>query len=149
VTLLYTSGDPLLTEAQVLAFGHNLRGRTESGSLETALFQRYPTAFAAYSKLCRGGRVKAGGYFLWRESKPMLMFMTVRESSVGATRFRYVQSALMKLAQEYRLEGLKSVALAPLGTPLEWQEIMPTLGYWLKNISLPVIVYERYIPGVG
>jgi hypothetical protein len=140
--LTYTSGDPLFTDAQVLAFGHNLRGRTELGTLQTALLQKYPTAFSAYTKLCRSGRIKAGEYFLWRESKPMLMFMVVRESSVGATRFRFVQSAVMAVAQQYRLEGIQTLAIAPLGNSLEWMEIKPTLHYWLEGLSLSVTVYD-------
>lgn len=142
MSLTYTSGDPLLTDAQVLAFGHNLRGRTELDTLQTALMQKYPTAFSAYTRMCRSGRIKAGEYFLWRESKPMLMFMVVRESSVGATRFRFVQSAVMAVAQQYRLEGTQSLAIAPLGTSLEWMEIKPTLNYWLGGLSLSVTAYD-------
>ena len=41
----YVSGDPLLTCAQVLAFGHNARGRTEPGEFDTALMSRCPAAF--------------------------------------------------------------------------------------------------------
>jgi hypothetical protein len=149
MTLHYVSGDPLLTNAQVLAFGHNARGRIELGALETALLQAYPTAFAAYAKQCRSGRIKTGGYWLWRESKPMLMFMTVRESSVGAARLRYVQACVMKLAQQYRLDGIHSLALAPIGNRLEWREMLPILAYWLQSLALPVTVYTDYLPGVN
>jgi hypothetical protein len=51
--ITYVSGDPLLTQAQILAFGHNVKGRTESGVFETLLLDRYPAAFATYSKSCR------------------------------------------------------------------------------------------------
>src|SRR5688572_7402483 len=107
--LFYVSGDPLLTRAQTLAFGHNLRGRTEVSKIDTALFYRYPTAFSAYQKNCRNQKFHAGEYWLWRESSPMLMFMIIRESSVGATRLRFVQSVLMALARDYRLDGVKNV----------------------------------------
>ncbi len=142
------SGDPLLTRAQTLAFAHNLQARVEVGRLETAILDRYPAANAAYRKQCRAKALRAGEYWMWRESAPMLSFMVVRESAVGATRLRYVQSVMLKLARDYRLEGLTSLAIAPLGTALEWADIRNVIDTWLRRTMLPVIVYEVYLPGV-
>jgi hypothetical protein len=55
----------------------------------------------------------------------------------------------MTLAQNYRLEGYQSVAIAPLGHDLEWRDMRPILDYWLRGVSLPIIIYERYLPGIG
>lgn len=145
----YVSGDPLLSRAQVIAFGQNAKGRTESGALELALMQAYPAAFAAYRKRCRHGRIQTGGIWLWRESKPMLAFLTVRESSVGATRLRFVQTALMTLARDYPLESIRTLALAPLGTPDEWITLQQVVNYWMGNSALPVAAYTEYVPGVA
>ena len=67
--ITYVSGDPLLTRAQSLAFGHNAKGRSELGALEIILLHHYPAAFATYGKNCRSGRIKAGGLWTWRESQ--------------------------------------------------------------------------------
>jgi hypothetical protein len=93
--------------------------------------------------------LNAGAYWLWRDSIPRLMFMTVRDSAVGATRLRYVQSIAMTLARDYRLEGLKSLAIAPLGNAYEWTEIMQVLEGWLKRTRLEIVIYEAYEPGVA
>lgn len=146
--LVYVSGDPLLTRAQALAFGHNAAGRTELGAFETQLLAQSPAAFSAYRKRCQAGRIRAGDFWLWRETRPHLAFMVVRDSSVSATRLRYVQSIIMRLAREYHLEGLKSLAIAPLGSRQEWPEMRPILDYWLKRCALPVAVYEAYLPDV-
>lgn len=146
--LTYVAGDPTLTDAQVLAFGHNRRGRTELGDLETSLLRQNPTAFAMYRRQCKQERVKAGDYWMWRDAKPVLLFMVVRESSVGATRLRHVQSAVLKLARDYHRENIRSVAIAPLGIPSEWGEIKHILETWLGRLQLPVIVYDRYLPDV-
>jgi hypothetical protein len=146
--LTYVTGDPLLTRSQVLAFGHNLKGRTEVGAFETLLLDLYPAAFATYGKLCRNGRVKAGGFWVWRESAPQLAFMVVRESSVGATRVRFVESVVMTLARDYRLHSINSLALIRPGDGEEWPAIKPVVDYWLKPCPLPVVVYEAYAPGV-
>jgi hypothetical protein len=145
----YVSGDPALTRAQTLALGHNRKGRTELGRLETALMQRYPAAFSSYMRQCKKGRLNAGAYWLWRDSIPRLMFMTVRDSAVGATRLRYVQSIAMTLARDYRLEGLKSLAIAPLGNAYEWIEIMQVLETWLERTRLQIVIYQAYEPGVA
>jgi hypothetical protein len=145
---MYVSGDPLVTRAHTLAFGHNLRGRTELGKLETALFHQHPTAFASYTKGCRNQKFRAGDLWLWRESQPLLAFLIIRESSVGATRLRYVQSVMMHLARDYRLEGIKSLAIAPLGVSGEWDEIKLIIHTWLAHVTLPIIVYDHYLPGV-
>jgi hypothetical protein len=146
--ITYVSGDPLLTRAQTLAFGHNVTGRTELGLLETRLLQQFPAAFATYGKQCRGGRIKTGSLWMWRESTPLLGFMVVRESSVGATRLRYIDSIALQIAREYRLFGLTSLAIAPLTGKEEWPSIKPVFEQWLAKCPLPVVIYERYEAGV-
>lgn len=146
--LTFVKGDPLLTRARLLAFGHNERGRTESGDLETQLHTHYPAAFASYSRQCHGGRIKAGTMWTWRESQPALGFMVVRASPVGATRLRYVENIALTLARDYRTEGITSIAIARLGDALEWPHIKPVLVQWLANIALDCTVYEEYLPGV-
>lgn len=146
--ITYVTGDPLLTRAQTLAFGHNAKGRTEVSPLETLLLHHYPAAFATFGKQCRSQRVKPGMFWVWGESLPHLAFMVVRESSVGATRVRYVESAVMTLARDYRLHNITSLAFAPLADSAEWSSLRPVVDYWLKNCPLPVVVYEAYAPGV-
>lgn len=148
MTIRYVTGDPLLTELQTLAFGHNARARTELGALETRLLQRYPAPFAAYQKSCRADRVKAGSLWTWRESRPQLLFMVVRDTSVGATRLRYVQNILLKIARDYRLEGIHSLAIARLGNDFEWREIKTLIDLWLRRCPISIVVYETYQPGV-
>lgn len=149
MTVRVVSGDPQLTRADFLAFGHNARGRLETTALEAALRRAYPAAFASYQKQCRQGRIVAGGYWAWRESRPRLLFMVVRESSVGATRLRHVQSVLFRLARDYRLEGIRSVAIAPLGSPHEWREAQRLVRSALGNSRLDVVLYTAYQPGVS
>ncbi|MFW5692364.1 MAG: hypothetical protein ACOCX3_03340 [Chloroflexota bacterium] len=143
----FVDGDPTLTRAAVLAIDHNAGGRTEMGTLHTTLMRQQPAAFATYSKQTRQGRLQPGDYWLWHESYPALLFLVIRESSVGATRLRYIQSVALKLARDHRLISIASLALAPLGRPEEWPEIKKLLMTWFGPSSLPVIAYERYQPG--
>ncbi len=142
------TGDPMLTHADALAFGINARGRIETTPLESALRRAYPAAFAVYEKRCRAARIKSGDLWTWHDSHPPLLFLVVRESSVGAVRLRYVQSVLITLARDHKLMRLRSVALAPLGTPLEWREIQLLIQRTLARSALTVYLYETYTRGV-
>lgn len=148
MSVIYVSGDPLLTGAQTLAFGYNAEGKTEVGTLGIALLTRYPAAFSSFSRQVRIGKVKAGDYWLWRESKPQLMFLAIRQTPVGATRLRFVESIMMTLARDHRMELLNSLAIAPLSDSPEWTAIKPLIDHWLGNTGLPVVVYDRYAPGI-
>ncbi len=147
--LTFVSGDPLLTKQHLLAFGSNAAGRTETTALATALRERSPAAFSSYEKLCRQGRIEAGMMWIWRESKPALAFMVVRETPVGATRLRYVDAVMMTLARDYRRDNLQSVALAPLGAPHENEAISEMIVRWLSKPALSVVAYRLYQPGVA
>lgn len=147
--LTTVSGDPLLTRQQILAFGSNSAGRTESAPLAMALLARYPAAFASYGKLCYQGRIKPGMTWMWRETKPVLAFMVVRETPVGATRLRYVDAVIMALARDYALDTIRSIAIAPLGAEHENEAIGEVLARWLGKSSLPVVAYAGYQPGVA
>lgn len=148
MSVIFVAGDPLLTSAQTLAFGYNAEGKTEVGGLGIALLTRYPAAFSSFSRQSRNGQIKPGGYWIWRDSKPQLMFLAIRQTASGATRMRYIESALMTLARDYRLEMLNSLAIAPLSTSPEWTAIKPLIDHWLGSSSLSVVVYDRYSPGV-
>ena len=140
--LEWLQGDPLTTTAQTLAFGWNARGRIEVGTLETRLYTAYPTAFAAFGKAARAGRLKAGTVWVWSETRPRLAFLVVRESSVGSTRERYLHAAFLALARDYHLYGIESLALSPLVTAAEWSAFQTVLTYWFGRGKLPVSAYQ-------
>lgn len=148
MTVVYVEGDPLLTRQHTLALAHNARGQAETGPLETRLHYQYPAAFAAYRKRCRYQELSAGTLWMWRESLPSLCFLTVRQSPTGAVRARHVEAILLALARDYRLEGIRSLAVAPLASPHEWQRLCVLFDRWLASSSLMCVVYTRYIPGI-
>ena len=145
--LQFVSGDPLLSHCQTLAIGHNRAGRTETKPLATVLRQRYPAAYASYERRCRQNRQTSGALYAWTQSKPQLLFLTVRDSAVGANRLRYVQACLMSIAREYRLYNIKSLAIAPIGSPHEWTDIKALYETWFTKSDLSVIVYQQYQAG--
>ncbi len=142
----HVTGDPLLTTAQTLLVGYNVRARHEMDPLGLAVQNRYPTAFAAFRKQTRRGRIKTGTTWIWRETKPRLALAVIRESNVGATRLRFVDAVALSLSRDYQRENITSLAIAPLGRSDEWDEIQKILARWLGNLALPVVIYDRYAP---
>ena len=145
----YVTGDPFLTEQQTLAFGYNVRARTENTPLAMDFQRRFPAMFATYRKQANSGRLRTGDLWVWRDSLPRLTVMVVRQSAVGATRPRYVDDAIRRLTQDYEREGITSLAIAPLGRENEVSSIREALDLLLPSCPLDVVVYERYLPGVA
>jgi hypothetical protein len=75
--------------------------------------------------------------------------MVVRETPVGATRLRYVDSVIMALARDYRIDDIGSIALAPLGAAHEMDAIRDVLDRWLSQSALSVVAYTAYQPGIA
>ncbi len=148
MTITFVQGDIFLSRAQVLAFGTNARGAVEVTPLTTGWIYRFPAAFSAFRKRARAGRLQAGEWWLWRDAVPWLGLMVVRQHSGGATRPRYVETAAQRLARDWQREGIRSLAIARLGEPLEWPTLRRTLDYWLAAAGLPVVVYEEHLPGI-
>ena len=62
--LKFVSGDPLLTQCDMLAFAHNARGQTELDVFTQRLMQKFPPAFSNYGQRCRRGKQNAGDLFI-------------------------------------------------------------------------------------
>ena len=146
--LIIVDGDPLLTRCSTLGIGHNAKGRTENTPFTMAVMRRYPAAFSTYTRQAKKDRQQVGTLFSWNETTPRLLFMTVRASSVGATRLRYVQQIALTIARDYRLYQLDNLAIAPLGDKQEQPEILRLLETWFDKSKLPVIAYREYQEGV-
>lgn len=146
--LTFVTGDPALTKAAVLVLGHNAKGRTELDDFSMNLMRQQPAAFSGYMRQARQGRQKGGELYLWTQSVPQLLFLTVRDSAVGATRLRHVQKALITIARDYSLYRIPTLAIAPLGNRYEQHEIQALYAIWLGNVNLPIVVYSGYQPGV-
>ena len=148
MALITVSGDPLLTDCQVLAFGYNARGQSESRDEQIHLAQNFPAMFSVFKRQARKGKIKSGVVWNWNETTPHFSFWVIRESPFGATRIRYVQSIAMSFVRDYQLYDIRSLALIRPGTPTEYEEFEPILNQWLDPLPIPVVLYETYIKGV-
>ncbi|MEM6283057.1 MAG: hypothetical protein AAF787_12755 [Chloroflexota bacterium] len=148
MSIQYVSGDPFLTRMQTLAFGYNVQARSENDPLGMQLQQKYPAALATFRKQAQAGRIKSGDIWLWRETAPRIALFVVRDSAVGATRPRYVDRVALQLVRDYQLMGVQSLAIAPLGRTGETHSIKEAMELVLSRCPFPLIVYEKYSPGM-
>lgn len=146
--LISVSGDPMLTDCQVLAFGYNLRGQSESRDEQIRLLQNHPAMFSVFKRQMGKDKLKAGETWHWNESTPRFQFWLIRESPFGATRIRYVQSIVMSFVRDYQLQDIESLAIIRPGNDLEYEEFKPILAQWLDPLPIPIILYETYEPMV-
>ena len=144
----FVNGDPLLTQCQTLAIGHNRLGRTENTPFSMQMMRHYPVAFASYERRCKAQQQSGGSLFVATQSQPQILFLTVRDSSVGATRLRHVQACLMTIARDYLSYGIKSLTIAPLGESDTHADIHQLLLTYFAKSKLQLIVYEEYQAGV-
>lgn len=140
--LLIVSGDPLRDPSPVLLVGINAAARSESSPFFARLNDAFPAALAGLRKAAAAGRLQPGMVWLWRDSRPQLGLLIVRETPFGASRPRYVEAAARDFSRLYRMEGIASAAIGPLGSAAEWDEHQRILERWLGPLPIAITVYR-------
>jgi len=140
-------GDIFHTRAQTIALGIDASGRLGTTPLYTVLHDRYPVFISECRKRGRANLLVPGTIWIWREGTPWIVSLVVRETPQGATRLRYVESAMLALSKKAQHEAITSLALMRLGDDREWSHIMQVVETYLTRMRLPVTVYEEFKPG--
>lgn len=143
----FVRGDIFLTQAQAIAISVSATGRLGVSPLATAVHDRYPVFSSECRKRARAGALVPGSAWVWKEGRPWLVGLVVRETAQGALKPRLLEAALLNLTQNWEREGLRSLALARLGDDAEWGTARAIVQHALERFALPVIVYEDYLPG--
>lgn len=139
VTLV--TGDILRDPAAALLVGMNAAGRIEATAFFARLADAFPAALSGLRRAAAAGQIQPGGLWLWQAGHPILGFLIVRETPVGAARSRYVEAAVREFARIYRLEGITSAAIGALGADHEWDEHRTIVERWLGPLPIPIALY--------
>lgn len=148
MTLSYARGDLLLGSRQTAGIGLSATGRLGVEPLAIALLDRFPTFVSDYQRRCRAATLPPGTVWLWRETRPWLMGLIVRETTQGPARLRYVEAALLYLANHWQAEGLTSLVLMRPGETDDWPAVRDLIEQYLGALALPVTICETYAAGV-
>lgn len=144
MSITYKRADIRETKAQSIMLGLNARGQVEVNPLETALRDQFPVFYSEYRRLGRNGALVPGEWWYFREATPWLIGAILRDGPNSSTRLRHLEQALITLRRDWQREGLKSLAIAPLGTEVELAPIRALMEDYLKDGPIPVEFYEEF-----
>jgi hypothetical protein len=134
--------DIFSTEAQAIAVGLNAAGRLEVTPLFTALQDRFPVFISEFQKRGRAGKFTPGDVWIWRESQPWLIGLIVRETPPGATRLRYIETAMLNLYKISLEESIRSLVVVRLVEGDEWPAAREVISHYLSQMALQATIVE-------
>jgi len=160
--LTVLEGDMFFSRMQTLTVSVNTVGVMGKGLASRAKYQ-FPDVYVYYQDLCRSRRLRMGvpalykreastDYQLADEPESMkclngetwfLLFPTKRNWREDAD-IVGIEKGLQWVVENYREEGIKSLALPALGCGLgnlEWKQVGPLMCKYLSLLNIPVFIY--------
>lgn len=168
--LSLVEGDMFFSRMQTLTISVNTVGIMGKGLASRAKYQ-FPDVYVAYQDFCRNKALKMGRPYLYKretsldyiladESKILpnanletwfFLFPTKRHWKEEAN-IKGIEDGLKWLINNYKKEGIKSLAMPALGCGLGWLDwgiVGPLLCNYLQELDIPVNLYlpvEKKIP---
>lgn len=160
--LFLAEGDLFFSHMQTLTVSVNTVGVMGKGLASRARYQ-FPRAYVYYEDLCRSHKLKMGKPQLYKRELPLeheladepeslsnynsgkwfLLFPTKRHWKERAD-IQGIEEGLKWLAENYKKEGIKSLAIPALGCGLgrlEWRDVGPLMCRYLKTFDIQVAIY--------
>ncbi|MFH1004794.1 MAG: DarT ssDNA thymidine ADP-ribosyltransferase family protein [Bacteroidota bacterium] len=160
--LSVVKGDMFFSRFHTLTVSVNVVGIMGKGLASRAKYQ-FPDVYVHYQDVCRNKKLRMGNPVLYKRETSLdyqlvdapqslsngngetwfLLFATKthwRENSD----FNGIEEGMKWLNENYKKEGIKSLALPALGCGLgnlKWQDVVPMLCKYLKNFEIPVQLY--------
>jgi len=167
--LSVAEGDMFFSRMQSLTVSVNTVGIMGKGLASRAKYQ-FPDVYVVYQDLCRTKKLRMGKPYLYKREKTLdyelaeepppelansetwfLLFPTKRHWRENAD-FEGIDAGLQWVVENYKREGIKSLAVPALGCGLgrlDWADVGPLLCDYLSRLNLPVRIYlpaEKKIP---
>jgi O-acetyl-ADP-ribose deacetylase (regulator of RNase III) len=112
--------------------------------------EKYPENNKAYVAHCKSGRFEPGTLFITRQSDllgpPWIVNFATKQHWRHPSKMEWIESGLRELRAFIEAEGVRSVAVPPLGAgngKLEWSAVRPRIERALGDLeSVRIIVFE-------
>ena len=154
-------GDLLLSRADLVVHGVAPKDDLKNG-LVLALRERFPAMYKDFRHHCHQNHPAPGELWLWQGVGPDGRTMRIaalftqeppahKGGHAGRAHTEFVNHALRELRKLVDREGFRSVALPRIATgvgALEWEQVEPLVRAQLGELSIPILVYSDYEPGV-
>lgn len=168
-TLWIIDGDMFFSLCQTLTISVNIVGVMGKGVASRAKYQ-FPDVYVKYQDYCRNRQLKMGKPVLYKREVSFdheladepsmlkngngetwfLLFPTKRHWSEQSN-IRDIEAGLKWIVDNYKENGIKSLALPALGCGLgglKWEDVGPLICQYLADLDIPVNVYlpaEKFI----
>jgi O-acetyl-ADP-ribose deacetylase (regulator of RNase III) len=160
---LIDGGDIFFSELQTLTVTVNLQGVMGKG-LALRTREQFPDVYVEYEKACRSKKITTERPYIYKREEsvadelsdfkphrvniknPMkwfLLFATKRHWRQNS-RIEDIESGLKWLQNNYKEEGIQSLAMSALGCALgglNWADVAPLMCKYLDEIGIPVEIY--------
>ena len=169
-TLSLAEGDMFFSNMQTLTVSVNTVGIMGKGLASRTKYQ-FPDVYVVYQDVCRNKALRMGKPYLYKreasfdddlvdEPRNAVTPNSIKWFLLFATKHHWrnnsdisgIEEGLGWLAANYRVEGIKSIAMPALGCGLgnlEWKEVGPIMCQQLAQIGINVVIYlprEKDIP---
>jgi len=140
--LKYSDYSVFGTDAQTIVNTVNCMGVMGAGiALEFRL--RYPEMFEDYSKRCQNHEVKTGYPYLHKHDDIWILNFPTKHHWKYNSRLEWIEKGLKYCKDNYKREGIQSVAFPKLGTNkggLIWEDVNELMKKYLKDIDIPAYI---------
>ncbi|MEW6544909.1 MAG: macro domain-containing protein [Nitrospirota bacterium] len=140
-------GDILQSKAQTLINTINCVGVMGKG-IALEFKSRFPDMYDDYVKRCERGEVRPGILYLYKTLfPPQIINFPTKEHWKSISRLSDIEHGLTYLLEHYRVWGVTSLAIPPLGCgngQLEWRVVGPLIYRFAKEMTIPVELYAPY-----
>jgi len=155
-------GDMFFSQAQTLTVSVNTVGVMGKGVASRAKYQ-FPDVYVHYQDVCRSHKLQIGKPVLYKREASFdyeladepstlenvnaetwfLLFPTKRHWR-DDSKIEDIEAGLRWIVENYKKEGIKSLALPALGCGLgrlDWKDVGPLICRYLSALDIPVCVY--------
>lgn len=140
-------GDIFQSKAQTVVNTVNCVGVMGKG-IALEFKKRFPDMYEDYLVRCARGEVRLGEPYIYtRDETPWILNFPTKHHWRALAKSDDIIRGLEYLLSRYKLWGIKSIAVPPLGAglgQLEWRIIGPILYGFLIRMDIPVELYAPY-----
>lgn len=137
-------GDLFISKAQTLVNTVNCVGVMGKG-VALGFKQRFPEMYKDYVRRCERREVRLGRPYLYKRLvEPCILNFPTKDHWRAVSRLSDIVAGLEYLTHYYRVWGITSLAVPPLGCgngQLDWNVVGPTLFRYLDKLDIPVEMY--------
>lgn len=168
--LKLVEGDMFFSRMQTLTISVNTVGVMGKGLASRAKYQ-FPDAYVVYQDACRRGDIQPGKPYLYKREgsldalladdvpslislnrRTWFLFFPTKRHWRERSRIEDIEAGLAWIVDNYKKEGIESLALPALGCGLgglEWREVGPLMCRYLAQLELEVHIHlplEKSLP---